>query len=1134
MSQTKLPEPSACGQRTRRRGILRLTAGLLALLCSLPALALDPAKSIFQFNCRNWTRQSGLPAQLVNSITQTKEGYLWLGTQHGLVRFDGLEFKVVPIDLPQAQGEDLRMISRADDGRVLFAVRFGGFGGYDGQKFSAVEDFETIPPGLNGNVIFQSRRGDIWTGADLGLHCSVKGKSGASFSDSSIGIILALCEDPAGRIWAGSVERGLFYWSDGKLNRVEDPALSKQNIFAVAADRSGQIWVGTGQGLRCYDAQGRPREIPLMNREVKALLVDSHGVLWIGTSGMGLGRYQDGKFSYFQRVDGLVHDYVSSVFEDAEGSLWVGTRDGLSQLTDVKFPIITSKEGYLEGSSLSVAPSQKGGLWITGASGAGYFDGKAFKDYTSDALFPNHYVKHAFEARNGDVYFADGDKNIDVLSGDQTSRHYPGQNWQTAFAEDSRSVLVAVGDSLFRLSNGELQPYEFKAGQEPPKFWINNLMVARDDAIWVSSQSGIFRLRDGAVKQWTTAEGLPGNVVYYAYEDEDGSVWLGLSTGIARIKNDQLKVIQQDKGLFENCVYAVVPDDRGYLWMDSRRGIFRVTRKSLNEFADGLSARIQCEAFDGLESIKSTDRIDQEFSGCRTTDGRIWFPSPLGVIVVDPANVPVNRTAPPVFIDRIRGNGHEFSRRENIVISPGKGELEFHFTALSFIAPQKILFRYQLEGYDKSWVETRDRRLAFYTNLKPGQYTFRVIAANADGIWNQTGDAIAIELLPHFYQTAWFYCLSGGLGCAALFGLYLWRVRLLQRKQESLRIAHVRLEAEVAHRTAELARTNHSLTDEIQGHKQTTAQLEERTLSLENQIEERKRMQSEIERVHKELVTASRQAGMAEVATSVLHNVGNVLNSINVSSSLVIDGLRNSKIPNLRKISNLIDQHRDNLGAFFNDDPRGKQLADYFSNLAEHLNREQATLLTEMEATRKHIEHVKEIVKMQQSYARVGGVLEQVSAVELVEDAVRLNISALERHGVELVRDYSAGAPDLCIERHKVLQILVNLIANAKYACDESGRKEKVLTLQVRNGKGRVQIAVIDNGVGIPAENINRIFNHGFTTRKNGHGFGLHSGALAAKELGGALTAESAGRGAGARFILELPLQPPPSEGPGI
>jgi PAS domain S-box-containing protein len=292
------------------------------------------------------------------------------------------------------------------------------------------------------------------------------------------------------------------------------------------------------------------------------------------------------------------------------------------------------------------------------------------------------------------------------------------------------------------------------------------------------------------------------------------------------------------------------------------------------------------------------------------------------------------------------------------------------------------------------------------------------------------------------------------------------------------------------------------------------------------------RMQAEarLEKAQKRLVELSRHAGMAEVATSVLHNVGNVLNSVNVSVCLLSEQVRRSKLVNLSRAAALLHQHAKDLGAFITLDPKGQQIPQYLEQLAEYLVQEQSSLLQELESLTKNVEHIKDIVGMQQSYAQVAGVKETVKLAELVEDALRMNAGALGRHGVQVIREFDpASLPEIIVEKHKVLQILINVIRNAKYACDDSESPDKRLTVRVTSEDERVEISLTDNGVGIPPKNLVRIFNHGFTTRKDGHGFGLHSAALAAQEMGGTLSAHSDGLGHGATFTLRLPRTTKPA-----
>jgi len=297
-------------------------------------------------------------------------------------------------------------------------------------------------------------------------------------------------------------------------------------------------------------------------------------------------------------------------------------------------------------------------------------------------------------------------------------------------------------------------------------------------------------------------------------------------------------------------------------------------------------------------------------------------------------------------------------------------------------------------------------------------------------------------------------------------------------------------------------------------------------LAVQQDITERRRAEEELERVHKQLLTASRQAGMAEVATNVLHNVGNVLNSVNVSASMVAERIKRSKCQGLGRVAALFDQHAADLAAFVSG-PQGKHLPAYLTELAGELLAERDAAVAELTALRSNVEHIKEIVAMQQGYARLGGITDTVDVRGLVDDSLRMNEGAFSRHGVTIVREFE-DVPPIRVDKHKVLQILVNVIRNAKYACSEArGDGERRVTVRVRAANGAVQISVIDTGVGIPRENLERIFGYGFTTRSEGHGFGLHSSALAARELGGTLRAESPGPGMGATFTLSLPLAAP-------
>lgn len=320
---------------------------------------------------------------------------------------------------------------------------------------------------------------------------------------------------------------------------------------------------------------------------------------------------------------------------------------------------------------------------------------------------------------------------------------------------------------------------------------------------------------------------------------------------------------------------------------------------------------------------------------------------------------------------------------------------------------------------------------------------------------------------------------------------------------------------------------NDELGELVDGFNEMLAQIQARDIALDNaRIEKERRAQErtlEMEIIHQQLVEASRRGGMAEIATNVLHNVGNVLNSINISAGLIVENVKQSKSSRLPKLVALLRAHEHDLATFITRDSRGKHVLTYLAELSEHLSAEQREAVGELDSLQKNVGHIKEIVAMQQNYASFGGVTEMINVATLIEDSLRMTEGELIRHHVEVVRDF-ATVPDMNVEKHKILQILVNLLRNASYACHESGRLPRYITVRLAREADWIKISVIDTGIGIPPENLTRIFNHGFTTRPDGHGFGLHSGALAAKELGGSLTVHSDGLGRGAAFTLSLPV----------
>ena len=1050
------------------------------MLLPFTLLALDPTKGVFQFNCTTWTHPNGLSANGINSITQTRDGFLWLGTQKGLVRFDGVEFRAFQIPTgPQFRNPVVSALADSRNGGLWFGLRgSGSFGFYkDAAGFSSPQNDAWRSQVLNIRAIHESDDGAVWIGYDKGMIRWAGNDTNQTHGYSDLGCGSSIFEGVAGRVWLGTVERGLYYWHAGQLTAFPDQTLAKDSVSALAEDHLGRLWVGTRMGLRCYDATGRSQYVPPLPAEVKALLIDRHDRLWIGTTGLGLLTFEKGAFSYFAKADGLPDDNVTALYEDHEGSLWVGTRNGLCQLSEVKLVICSSKDGVPGGGSHDVCASGNGGVWVTATLGICRLSAGEVRTYGAEIGFTTRYMKLVYEARDGEIYLVDGDKNILVLSGGKVVMRFASTNWPTAFAEDGQGVMVSIGDQLFRINRNQLELHEYhRQAGNAPFYWIYGMAMARDGAILIASANGVFRLSQNVGEHWTVRDGLPDNNVFWVREDHDGVFWAGLTAGIARIHGREVRSISTTEGLYDNFIYAMVPDDHGSFWFNSAKGVFRASARSVNEVAEGRRRMIDCTAFDDLESVKSVDTTDIECSGCKTPDGRIWFPNPGGVLMINPTNLPGNSLPPPVRIEQIRANGQECTNREGLTVNPGRGDLEFQYTAASFIVPRNVHFRYRLEGYDEAWKEAGPRRSASYTNLKPGPYRFQVQACNAEGIWNPNADSVELQLLPWFYQTAWFRGGCAAQGILLLACLYGWRTRHLRRQQRKLQEANELLESKVRART-------------------------------------------------RELLDVSRQAGMFEVATDVLHNVGNVLNSVNVSGELLLNMVKGLGTDKFEKAIGLLMEHGSDLASFLNGDEKGRKLAPYLAMLAGSFSATKARLLAEIDSLNQNIHRINEVVAMQQNIPTTSGVVEAVALNELVEDTLRVHEEKYQQDRVQVIREFSA-VPQIRTDRHKVARVLSSLLANANDACvAKPGGERKIWVRLSVSGEARAKIEVSDTGVGIASEDLVRIFSSGFTTKQHGHSFGLHRGALLMKSLGGALTATSPGLGQGATFTVELPLE---------
>jgi ligand-binding sensor domain-containing protein/signal transduction histidine kinase len=1091
----------------------RLLAGLCLVTVGWGTVFLQSVQGAVQVDRsylhRIWQFEDGLPQNTVQAMLQTKDGYLWIATQKGLARFDGISFTVFnPGNTPELKTASFTALMEARDGALwistetagLNILRQGKFEHYSKTNGLAGELLRSIYQRKDGSILLSSTEGlSKWDGHHFTRATDIP----------TVGVIRSFHEENNGNLWLVDSTRGLLLYSNQIVTAITNRTFNldltrSQRAFCV--DHENTMWIGSTEGLFALTngvVSKVYRKRDGLPGIVNAIFEDRDQNLWVGTYS-GLYRFTAGELFVHLNADGMAFDVVNCISQDAEGNIWVGTKDGLNQLRKRTFTAFTRAQGLGDNNIMSVMERRDGTICAgTWGGGMSILKDDRVVSAINQQTHPlrNELILGLYETGDGDLWMGmDFDAGVAVLRSNrlQALGQHEGVKDPAVrvFCEDAEGVLwFAARGALYSYEKGAVRRYTKKEGV--PADLIRTICRDHVGNLWFGTSAGMAIRKDGKMTAFKGAD-MPTNAVNAIYADASGTLWIGtLGAGVVRYRDGKASAYKTEDGLFQDDILEILEDDFEHLWMTSRFGVFRVSKKDFDALDRGEIRSLNCIFYgkhDGLVSLECSNVAKP--AACKSRDGRLWFATAKGLVVVDPKTTyNTGTTPPPVYLEKILvGKEARQSINGRIELEPGKTDLEFHYTALSYSVPAKNKFRYKLEGLDEQWVNAGSRRVAYYSNLRPGEYKFRVVGSNHDGVWNETGAAVTVYLAPLFYQTAWFYSACVLFVGISGLGFHRIRIRHLHAHQRELR-----------------------------------ALVDERTKDLTTEISERKRAQAEVETVHKDLLQASRKAGMAEVASGVLHNVGNVLNSVNVSAGLIKEQVRNSRQANLRKAATMLRENSENLPHFLSTDERGRQLPDYLIKLADHVSAEQAGMLNELESLCKNVDHIKDIVAMQQNYAKVSGIVESLNIAELVEDAVRLNAAALARHDVQVLRDYQE-CPQVATDKHKVLQILVNLIRNAKYACDEGPEMSKRLMLTIRpTATQTIQIIVSDNGVGIPAENLTRIFSHGFTTRKSGHGFGLHSAALAAKEMSGSLTVQSDGVGKGATFILEIPLKANPT-----
>ncbi|MBK9375201.1 MAG: hypothetical protein IPN03_16135 [Holophagales bacterium] len=751
------------------RRLLACGAFVTLLLGAGGARALDPSTPLSQYGLDAW--QDGLPQNSIHSILQTREGYLWFGTYEGLVRFNGVSFVVFDTRNTAALKSNSAWALLEDRlGTLWVGTLGGGVVRSRGGVFSRYGEREGLPSEYVW-ALCEDSGGTLWAGTDRGL---------ARFDGTTFRVVAlpgaperpsisSLLGDAAGGLWIGTAAEGLLHWDGKKVRRIHPTEGRPPGaVYSLAPSPGGVAAAFYGLGLVEVGEDGtvriRGKRDGLPSDLLWSLHRDRNGALWVGSDGAGLVRISKERIESFSAGDGLSHPFVRSIAEDREGSVWIGTNGGLNRFRDRKVLVYGAREGLADQSVRSVARTTDGTLWAgTDSSGIWALRGERFVVPPEAADLRGVPIRSVVAAPGNVLWIGTNGAGLIRLAGGKLTRFTKKDGLPSdivyAVAVDPKGDVWAgtYGAGVARYDGRTFTVIDRARGL--PRDVIRCLLAGRDGAMWIGTDAGgLVRLMDGVLTVLDTRHGLAADVVFSLHEDAEGLLWIGTAGGLSVLRRDgSLRSVGLADGLPDEKVFQILEGDGGGLWMTSNKGIFRVSRADVLERMAGRRgpfAALSLGRSDGLPAAQCNGASSP--AGLGDADGRLWFPTLKGLVGVDPARLRSNAMAPPVVIHRVLVDGRPVAGVSPVELPPRTGKIEIHYDGLSFQAPEKVRFRYRLEGFEASWVDAGTRRSAFYTSLPPGDFVFRVVAANNDGVWNETGARFAFRLKPGLHQRLGF------------------------------------------------------------------------------------------------------------------------------------------------------------------------------------------------------------------------------------------------------------------------------------------------------------------------------------------------------------------------------------------
>jgi signal transduction histidine kinase/ligand-binding sensor domain-containing protein/CHAT domain-containing protein len=797
-----------------------------------------------------WTSEQGLPHNSATALCQTRDGYLWIGTGEGLVRFDGLT--MTPFNNTNTPGKSHYVNALLED--RLGALWIGTGGGVYRMQNGVFTRF-SVDNGLLDDYVYallEDRNGDVWVGTGGGvnrLHLDKQGKMVCTGYTTKQGLsgnrVYAIVQNREGALfvgtWGGGVSRLAFDQQGNTIwSRIStESGLSSNFVRTLLADADGSLWIGTLEGLNRLQSgkcTAYTTKQGLSNADVLSLLRDSSGVLWIGTNGGGVHRLElaSGNAVIEQKAkneaiskDVIAQESIRAFLMDKEGSLWIGTYSGgLHRLNKGICTNYTTDNGLSNDHVTAVLQDRTGTLYFgTAGGGVNRLQNGVFTTITTKNGLPSNYIQTLLSDREGTLWIGTWGGGLSRLRSSTLTNILPTRDTlrgiMRALLQDGKGALwIGTSAGLSRRDsendNASLTTYTTQSGLSSADIQTLHLDNTRTGAMWIGTWGGgLQHFFEGKFQNFSTLNsstknGLSNNFIRALYQDREGVMWIGTDGGgLNRLKNGVISVISGKNGLFDDGVRCILEDDFGSLWISCNKGIFCIRKEEANAVADGTEKRLTCTVFGSKDGINNVQATGVSPAAWKDAEGCLWFPTKGGIVKIHPHLIHAQAFPPTVLLEEIRTDDEVFPFGGNIAntlphstLPHGTQTVQFRYTATSLLASERVQFKVMLEGYDKAWIDVEGRRTVQYTNLPRGrEYRFRVIACNSFGVWNKEGASFKIYLAPFFWETWWFMLVCAMTVLAAGYGAYRLRTRQLRLRSEELeRVIH--------DRTATLAEQN--------------------------------------------------------------------------------------------------------------------------------------------------------------------------------------------------------------------------------------------------------------------------------------------------------------------------------------